>query len=148
MTTPLPAGASRITPYLTVRDAAATRTFYEQASGFSETEMVPRKDGSPAHVGMSLGGESVVMFSPEGMCEGMQSPVTSGHAMPVNLYVYCDDVDQFVDHARNAGATVLSEPEDMFWGDRMARLADPDGYLWTFATRVGDFDPSKVPEFD
>jgi uncharacterized glyoxalase superfamily protein PhnB len=34
----------------------------------------------------------------------------------------------------------------MFWGDRMVRLRDPDGYLWSFATKVGEFDPSKMPK--
>jgi len=26
-------------------------------------------------------------------------------------------------------------PADMFWGDRCAGVADPFGYLWSFATR-------------
>lgn len=41
---------------------------------------------------------------------------------------------------------MLAEPEDMFSGDRMVQLPDPDGYPWSFATVVGAFDPSKVPE--
>jgi PhnB protein len=37
-------------------------------------------------------------------------------------------------------------PQDMFWGDRMCNLLDPDGHSWSFATNVADFDPSKVPQ--
>ena len=144
----IPAGASPITPYLTVRDAAAAAAFYQKAFGFEQTEMIPRKDGSPAHVGMTFCGHSVVMFGPEGMQGDMQSPASSGATVPVSFYVYCDDVAQLVAQARAAGANILAEPEDMFWGDRVASIADPDGYQWTFATQVAEFDPTKVPEFD
>jgi len=33
----------------------------------------------------------------------------------------------------------------MFWGDRIAKILDFDGYSWTFATKVREFDPSKMP---
>ena len=48
--------------------------------------------------------------------------------------------------AKAAGAEILNEPEDMFWGDRTVMLRDPDGYKWMFATKVGEFDPSKMPQ--
>jgi PhnB protein len=28
-------------------------------------------------------------------------------------------------------------PADMFWGDRMCSLTDPDGHTWNFATHTG-----------
>jgi hypothetical protein len=31
-------------------------------------------------------------------------------------------------------ATLLHGPEDMFWGDRYARLVDPYGHHWSLAT--------------
>ena len=75
----------------------------------------------------------------------MRSPVTSGAAVPVGFYVYCPDVDAMLARARAADARILDEPEDMFWGDRVGRVADPDGYEWSFATKVGEFDPSRIP---
>lgn len=141
----LPAGASRVTPYLTVRDAEASATFYREAFGFTETERVPGKDGRPMHIGMAYGGQSVVMFAPENTWNDMQSPISSRTPMPVSFYVYCPDVDALLVRAREAHARVLAEPEVMFWGDRIVCLADPDGYEWTFATKVGEFDPSRIP---
>lgn len=70
-----------------------------------------------------------------------KTPSHAGVPEAVGLYVYGDDVDAL---ARRAKA--LSEPETMFWGDRMARIEDPDGYSWTFATNVADFDASKMPK--
>jgi hypothetical protein len=75
----------------------------------------------------------------------MQAPVTSGAENPIVLYVPCRDVDQLTARARAAGATIATEPEDMFWGERIARIADPDGYVWCFAAKVDKFDPHKIP---
>jgi uncharacterized glyoxalase superfamily protein PhnB len=41
---------------------------------------------------------------------------------------------------------VLQRPADQFWGDRIAVFKDPDGYHWTFATNVGEFDAAKAPK--
>ena len=76
----------------------------------------------------------------------MQAPVTSGAENPIVLYVPCRKVDDVTARARAAGATIASEPEDMFWGERVVRIADPDGYIWCFAAKVGKFDPHKMPQ--
>lgn len=65
----------------------------------------------------------------------------------MSLYVYCDDVDAMANRARQAGAQIAAEPADMFWGDRICMITDIDGYNWSFARNVGDFDPSKLPAF-
>jgi hypothetical protein len=36
------------------------------------------------------------------------------------------------------------EPADMFWGDRCASVADPFGYLWSFATRQKELTDEEV----
>lgn len=38
--------------------------------------------------------------------------------------------------ATECGATVLMAAEDQFWGDRTAWIMDPEGHVWTLATRV------------
>lgn len=138
-----------LTPCLTVRDAGESIRFYTDAFGFGVCEGEVLKDGGgrPVHVAMSFEGRPVVMFSPEN-ADGsdMKSPATAKTPMPVVFYVYCSDVDAFTEKARAGGAAVLAEPEDMFWGDRIARFRDPDGYLWTFATNFGGVDMSGAPE--
>jgi uncharacterized glyoxalase superfamily protein PhnB len=32
----------------------------------------------------------------------------------------------------------------MFWGDRVAKLKDPDGHVWAFATKVREFEPETA----
>jgi PhnB protein len=49
-----------------------------------------------------------------------------------------------VQDAADAGATIISEPEDQFWGDRQALVTDPFGHVWLVATRVEDLTPEEI----
>ena len=35
--------------------------------------------------------------------------------------------------ARRAGARIVKEPQDVFWGGYHSYFADPDGYYWEIA---------------
>jgi uncharacterized glyoxalase superfamily protein PhnB len=50
------------------------------------------------------------------------------------VLVHVDDVDAHFEHAREAGATILSEPEDTGHG-RSYRAADLEGHRWMFDQR-------------
>ena len=44
-----------------------------------------------------------------------------------------DDVVAIVKHAESAGARVVKEPQDTFWGGFSGYFADLDGYYWEVA---------------
>jgi catechol 2,3-dioxygenase-like lactoylglutathione lyase family enzyme len=44
-----------------------------------------------------------------------------------------DEVDQVIEEARNAGATIGREPGETFWGGYSGVFIDPDGYPWEVA---------------
>ena len=46
-----------------------------------------------------------------------------------------NDVNSVVAKAEAAGAVVTMKPEDVYWGDRYARLRDPFGHVWSFGAR-------------
>src|SRR5262245_17554324 len=131
---PKPEGYSWMIPYLTVRDADRAIEFYEEAFGFEKHNCMQKPDGKTGHGEMKYKGNVVMMFAPEGMMASkpMQAPASEGRDIPVNFYVYTDNVDAQFERALQAGAKARQEPEDMFWGDRIATVVDPDGYLWTF----------------
>ena len=58
-------------------------------------------------------------------------------ALHAGVYVFVDDVDAHCAHARAAGASVLLEPGDQPWGDRMYCAVDPEGQFWMFAKHLG-----------
>ncbi len=59
--------------------------------------------------------------------EVRRSPRSSGHSIPVGLYVYCDAVDEIYHHAVANGAESTEEPKEVFWGDKICTLVDPTG---------------------
>ena len=133
----LPPCAAWVSPYLTVKDPSASIEFYERAFGFSTRGSMPGPDGKIVHAGMNWN-DGVIMFGAEAAFGGTcRAPVTSGVESPIALYVYCDDVDALFARATEAGAQAVLPPQNQFWGDRMCRLIDPDGYAWCFATHVG-----------
>ena len=54
--------------------------------------------------------------------------MTLAHNVPAR-----EDVAPLVERARAAGARVLREPSDVFWGGHVAYFADPDGHVWEIA---------------
>lgn len=47
-----------------------------------------------------------------------------------------DSIDAHCERARKAGAEILQEPIDQFYGDRTYHAHDPDGHVWTFGQTV------------
>ena len=137
-----PADTPRITPYLYYRDVGAALEWLTRCFGFSERMRMPSPDGTIVHAEMELADGLVMMGCPGPDYPG---PKALGERTQ-SLYVYVDDVDKHFEHAREAGATILEEPADQFYGDRRYGTEDPEGHHWFFAQRVRDVAPEvKLP---
>lgn len=114
--------------YLTVEDPKAAIATYEKALGAVNEFVMDGPDGSIMHAEMTLGGNRFML---SGVWPGMsEAPVGRS---PVNFMLYVDNADEAMKRAVDAGMTMTGEPEDMFWGDRIAKVEDGHGYEWTFA---------------
>ena len=60
------------------------------------------------------------------------------------LFLYLSDVDSTYQRALFAGASSLREPEDQFYGDRIAGLKDNFGNEWWIATRIEDVSDEEL----
>lgn len=88
------------------------------------------------HYEMALDGRGRIMVGAE-WSDRMRSPASVGGANTQNTHVEIDgDVDRHCERARAAGATILAEPSDQFYGDRTYRALDLEGHSWTFSARV------------
>jgi PhnB protein len=58
--------------------------------------------------------------------------------------LYVENVDELVQQAVDAGATITMPVEDQFWGDRFGRVEDPFGHSWQIATHVEDVPPEEM----
>ncbi|HEV8324843.1 MAG TPA: VOC family protein [Myxococcota bacterium] len=137
-----PPNMTWVAPYLIARDVDGVVSFYERAFGFKRRSGIPGPDGKLAHAELTYKDAVIMVGRP--MDTAVKTPAESG-GCPLSLYVYVDDVDAFHARACGGGAQGTVAPRTEYWGDRMCVCTDPEGYRWTFATNVGDFDPSKAP---
>ena len=135
-----PEDTPRVTPYLYYQDVAAALRFLADAFGFREKLRMPGPDGKIAHAEMTLGDGLVMMGCPGAE---YQNPKRLGQTTQ-SLYVYVDDVDAHFARAKKAGAKIIDEPEDQFYGDRRYGAEDPEGHHWFFATHVRDVSPDDL----
>jgi PhnB protein len=135
-----PANMPRITPYLYYEDVAAALSWLGKTFGFRERMRMPGPDGKIMHAEMELG-DGVIMMG----CPGPEyrNPKKLG-ATTQNIYVYVDDVDQHHKRARDAGARILAEVKDQFYGDRSYGAEDLEGHHWYFATHTRDVAPEDM----
>jgi pterin-4a-carbinolamine dehydratase/uncharacterized glyoxalase superfamily protein PhnB len=125
------AGASRPAfreafPILHARDPDRLVDFYRKAFDFEESYRFPA-DGALEYAYLKL--------PPLGIGIGRRpadAPPASEHR-EFELWIYADDADAAVERAAIAGATVLEPPADQPWGERVALVADPEG----FRVRIG-----------
>src|SRR5688572_6294032 len=115
-----------IYPRLAYRDELAALEFLVRAFGLVERReaRMEHPDGTLAWLEL---GNGVIMIGRSGPeHHGLTSPTDAG-ATTTMMMVYVDDVDAHYARAVAHGANVLSEPEDMFWGDRRYEATDLDG---------------------
>ena len=89
-------------------------------------------DGRIGHAEVGYDGNVVMLAS---VFEGFgESPLNLANVHG-HVFCYVDDVDAHFARAREAGATIVSEPSDEH-GMRRYRAMDPEGHRWSFATPV------------
>ena len=138
----VPEGYHSATPYMTVRDAAAALDFYKKAFGAEELFRLTEPGGRVGHAEFRIG-DSPIMISDEYPDFGALSPATLGGS-PIKMMLYVPDCDAAVKRAVAAGATVLRQPADQFYGDRTAMVADPFGHGWYLQTRIEEVSPQEM----
>jgi lactoylglutathione lyase len=106
-------------PILNVADVGRSLEFWRDTLGGTIAFEWPGPDGAPDYVGVDLGAAHL----------GIGSTSTAIPAGPraIALWLYVDDCDGYVARVRSAGFRVAEEPADQPWGERVARVVDPDG---------------------
>lgn len=137
-----PAGYHSITPYLTIKGAAAAVEFYKKAFGATEVIRLEMGPDVVGHAEIKIG-DSRVMMSDEFPDMGMKSPQTIGGAGGY-LMIYTPDCDAMIAQAVAAGATIVRAAENQFYGDRSGQIEDPFGHRWGIATHIEDVSNDEV----
>ena len=141
---PIPEGYHSLTPYLAVEDASKAIDFYKEAFGAEELLRMPGPDGKIAHAELQLGDSKLMLSDP--FPQSNVRPPSERGGPTASIFMYVNDADATFEQAQKAGATVVAELEDMFWGDRFGSLADPFGHVWSVATHIEDLSEEEIAE--
>ena len=132
-------------PHIVVKGAAEAIEFYKKAFGAEEYMRFPMPDGQTLmHAEIGIEGARIMMVD-EMPSMNSKAPTTLG-GTAVTMHINVPDVDATFARAVEAGCTAVMAPEDMFWGDRYARVDDPYGHSWAFATHVRDVSQEEMAE--
>ncbi|GIF08345.1 VOC family protein [Actinoplanes siamensis] len=116
-------------PIVFATRVAATVAFYERL-GFRAYFRYPA-EGEAGYVGVRRGTAQLGVLDAAWPSEQYARPLGTGPRF--EMFVYVDDVDDTVARLREH-ATVVREPADMPWGERIAYVCDPDDNPVALAT--------------
>ena len=138
----IPEGYCTVTPWIVSKNTAGLIEFVTNAFDAIEIARIEH-DNAIGHAEVRIGDSVVMMFDVPG-----DWPET-----PAFLRLYVADGDAVFGKALDAGASVVTEMTEMFWGDRVGRVRDPLGNIWWIQQRGDDLDPHEIerragqPEF-
>ena len=117
-------------PILVTPDMPRALGFYRDLlEGEVEFQFPP--EGDPGYVGMNIGGGHLGI--------GLSPDAEAGAGgQRFSLWVYADSCDEAIERLRGGGATVTEEPADQPWGERVARVLDPDGNEVIVGQKAGE----------
>jgi PhnB protein len=132
----VPPRYARVNAWVISRDTDAEVRFLTSVFGAVETpgSRMLDPDGDIGHVEVELGDSVIMLFDAK----------PGWPPTPAHLRVYVDDVAATVGRAVAAGARVVTRPTLLAFGERVARVRDPQGHLWWLHERVEDVSPDEL----
>ncbi|ANU20952.1 glyoxalase [Planococcus plakortidis] len=135
---------------LGVQDMERSVKFYRDGLGFQTDEMSDKPD----IIFFNTSGTKLELYPLEELAKDIDAehpPVKSGFSGITLAYnaKSRDEVDQVMNLARKAGAVIVKQPVDVFWGGYSGYFQDPDGYHWEVAYGPGfTFDAQDMLDFN
>jgi len=115
---------------LAVRDLARAVKYYEEGLG------LPRMVSPPEVAFFTLNGTWLGLYDRKALAEDAAVPPRGqgfeGFALAHNVGSEAE-VAAVIDEAVKAGATLVKNPQKVFWGGYSGYFKDPDGHLWEIA---------------
>ena len=127
------------------QDNRAALTWLQRAFGFDAAQVLVDSQDNILHAEMSHG-DGVVMISSQ-FADWTRSPATIGGTNTQRIHVRIEKgIEEHCERARQAGATIVMEPTDQFYGDRSYVAIDLEGHRWTFSQPVRQVSFKEMEE--
>jgi PhnB protein len=123
-----------IYPRLAYRDELAAVDYLTRVLGFTETREARMEFDGKYLCWLRVGTGVVMVGHANTDVHRIHSPLDAG-LTTVILHVYVDDIDAHYANAVAQGAEITMELRDMFYGDRVYELTDPEGHRWHIGER-------------
>jgi PhnB protein len=130
----LPQGYHTVQPYLMFQNCKEAIAYYARVFGAHEKICMLSPEGRVSHAEIEIG-DSVLMMADETPA-AVAFAVPHFGGSPVSLMIYVENCDTVYRAALDAGAESVREPADQSYGDRMAGVRDPFGYVWWIGTPI------------
>lgn len=120
---------------LGVRNMEQSIKLYRDELGFKTDE----KSNNPDVIFFNTPGTKFELYPLELLAKDISEEntpqISSGFAGITLAYnvEHKEDVHKIIELARSAGAKIVKEPQDVFWGGYHAYFSDLDGYYWEVA---------------
>lgn len=121
-------------PYLCVRGAAEAIDFYVRAFSAKELFRLTEPSGRVGHAEIQIGSATLMLADEYPEC-GFRSPLSLG-GTPLAIHLHVSDVDALMRRAVEAGATVVRELTNEFYGERSGKIRDPYGHEWMLGQEI------------
>ena len=122
---------------LAVKDLGQSLAFYRDGLGFETKGIVGTEFEHGAVVFFDFeGGLKLALWPQESLCHDTGIPKAAPSATEFTLGHYLrsrEEVDAVMVRAMEAGATIVKNAHDTFWGGYAGYFQDPDGHLWEVA---------------
>lgn len=128
--------------YLRLRNAAEAIDFYTKAFGAREKFRLTEPSGRIGHAELDFGG-TTLMLSDEYPELGIRGPQTVG-GTTMSIHLHVDDADEVVRRAVAAGAELVRQPQDQFYGERSGTVRDPFGHEWNIGHEIEKVTPDEM----
>jgi uncharacterized glyoxalase superfamily protein PhnB len=130
---------------LVYQDNRAALKWLQNAFGFEVNEVLTDGEGKIAHAEMSYG-DGIIMVGTE-WADWTRSPASIGGKNTQRIHVRVErGIDEHCARARQAGAKIVMEPDDMFYGERSYIAADLEGHHWTFSQPIRNVSKDEMEE--
>lgn len=130
-------------PSLAYKDNRAALKWLQKAFGFEPSEVLTDAEGKIVHAEMTYAG-GVVMIGGE-WADWTRSPASLGGKNTQRVHVGIEHgIDEHCARARQAGAKIVMEPADQFYGARSYIATDLEGHYWTFSQTVREVSREEM----
>ncbi len=121
-------------PQLYIRNGISNIDFYSKAFGAVELMRKTNNDGTLHVAELAIEG-AIFHLHEETRNTDLFSPDKHG-GTTTKIGIFVSDVDEFMNNAIAAGASLISPAQDYDYGYRQGEIKDPFGHIWLIEKKI------------